>query len=56
MRTCGWVSAGDCGSRLNAVRNVDEKQSGNRQDHGPEPLSKELARRKTPQKTWHCTV
>ena len=44
MRTCGLVTAGECGSRLNAVRNVDEKkESGNRQSHGPGPMSnKEL--------------
>jgi hypothetical protein len=26
MRTCGLVTAGECGSRLNAVRNVYEKK------------------------------
>src|ERR1700687_3626504 len=56
---CGLVTAGECGSRLNAVRNVDEKkESGNRQSHGPcGPMSnKELARRETPQDTLHCTA
>ena len=58
MRTCGLVTAGECGSRLNAVRNVyEKKESGNRQSHGPGPMSnKELARRETPEDTLHCTV
>ena len=51
MRTCGLVTAGECGSRLNAVRNVyEKKESGNRQSHSPGPMSyKELARREIPQ-------
>src|ERR1700730_18006331 len=58
MRTCGLVTAGECGSRLNAMRNVyEKKESGNRQSHGPGPMSnKELARRETPEDTLHCTV
>jgi len=58
MRTCGSVTAGECGSRLNAVGDVyEKKESGNRQSHGPEPMSiKELARRETPEDTLHCTV
>jgi hypothetical protein len=51
MRTCGLGTAGECGSRLNAVHNVyEKKESGNRQSHGPGPMSdKELARRETPE-------
>ena len=58
MRTCGLVTAGECGSRLNAVRNVyEKKESGNRQSHEPGPMSnKELARRETQEDTLHCTV
>jgi hypothetical protein len=58
MRTWGLVTDGECGSRLNAARNVDEKkESGNRQSHGLEPMSnKELARRETSQDTLHRTV
>ena len=53
MRTCGLVTAGECGSRLNAMRNVyEKKESGNRQSHGPGPMiNKELARRETPEDT-----
>jgi hypothetical protein len=49
MRTCGLVTAGECGSRLNAVRNgYEKKESGNRQS-GPGLMSnKELVRRETP--------
>src|ERR1022692_3418089 len=58
MHTSGLVTAGECGSRLNAVRNVyEKKESGNRQSHGPGPMSnKELARRETPEGTLHCSV
>jgi hypothetical protein len=44
MRTCRLVTAGECGSRPNAMRNVyEEKESGNRQSHGPGRMSnKEL--------------
>lgn len=58
MRACGLVTAGGCGSRLNAVRNVyEKKESGNRQSHRPGPMSnKELARRETQEDTLHCTV
>jgi len=58
MRTCGLVTASECGSRLNAVRNVDEKkESGNRQSPRTGPMSnKELARREAPQDALQCTV
>src|SRR5450755_680260 len=57
MRTCGLVTAGECGSRLNAERNVyEKKESGNRQSHGRGPMSnKELAHRETLKDTLHCT-
>ncbi len=50
-RTCGLITTGECGSRLNAVRNVDEKrESGNRRSHGPGLMRyKEFARREIPQ-------
>ena len=36
MRTCRLVTAGECGSSLNAGRHVDErKDAGNRQSQGP---------------------
>ena len=56
MRYTGLVTAVECGSRLNAVRNVyEEKESGNRQSHGLGPMSnKELARRETPEDALHC--
>lgn len=58
MRTCGLVTAGECGSRLNALHNFyEKKESGNRQSHELGPMSnKELARRETPEDTLHYTV
>ena len=44
MRPCGLVTAGECGSGLNAVRHVDEKKElGNRQSHGPGSAAVPLA-------------
>jgi hypothetical protein len=46
-----WLSPECRGQRLR------KEESGNRQSHGPGPMSiKELARRETPEDTLHCTV
>ncbi len=45
------------GSRLNAVRKVDEGRNREIESHGPGPMSnKELARRQKTQRTLHGTL
>jgi hypothetical protein len=49
MRTCGLVTAGECGSRLNAVGNVYERR--NREIDKPRTGADEHQRTCTPRDT-----